>query len=165
MADKTFWKGEWHLVVRPNASDAKGRLGDACAPFVEGEDVKWVAEGAYGASGNFVAAQDATRPLPAAPLPSLGAWAYRVVTQADPWFQGRFSPERLELLLNELAREGWHVAGLATSDRATWTGSPGGGARQEMVILLERVVDEEYLLSERRRRGEGPVPASRDTRS
>ena len=56
MANKTFWKGVWRLIEQPSELDAKGRLGAPCPPFVEGEDVKWVAEGAYGASGNFVPA-------------------------------------------------------------------------------------------------------------
>lgn len=142
MANKTFWKGEWHLVAQLGAADANGRLGGACAPFLEGEDVKWVAAGSYGASGNFVRAIDASQP--ARPAPRLGTRAYKVVTQADPWFAGEFGPAKLEGLLNELGGAGWRVVGVAGP---------------ELVIVLERVVDEAHV-AEERRRGEVRSPAS-----
>jgi len=139
MPNKTFWKGEWRLIEQPDPLDAKGRLGAPCSSFVEGDDVKWIAEGAYGASGNFVPAMQAALPLP--PLPGLGARIYRVVTPADPWFAGKFGPEKLEERLDGLGREGWRAVGIA-------------GTRADPAVLLERVVDEEYLSHARRRREE-----------
>lgn len=139
MPNKTFWKGEWRLIEQPDPLDAKGRLGAPCSSFVEGDDVKWIAEGAYGASGNFVPAMQAVLPLP--PLPGLGARIYRVVTPADPWFVGKFGPEKLEERLDGLGREGWRAVGIA-------------GTRADPVVLLERVVDEAYLADARRRREE-----------
>jgi hypothetical protein len=152
MANKTFWKGGWHLVVQQNPSDAKGRLGVPCPIFVEGTDVRWVADGVYGASGHFVRAVDAS--LPVLPLPRVGDRAYKVLTQSDPSFAGKFSPGRLEEILNEMGVDGWRVVGVTASDRATWFGSADGGARQELVVVLERTVDEALVVEERRRRGE-----------
>ncbi|HET8732364.1 MAG TPA: hypothetical protein VFM45_01205 [Anaeromyxobacteraceae bacterium] len=154
MADKTYWKGGWCLVVRGNTSDAKGRLGAPCPLFVEGQDVKWVAEGNYGASGHFIRAEKASPPPP--PLPALGSRVYRVITQSDTWFKGAFSPELLERLLNELGQGGWRAVGMTASDSGTWSGSVAGGPRSELVILLERVVDEAFLLDETKRAGELP---------
>jgi hypothetical protein len=151
MADKTYWKGEWHLVVGGNAADGKGRLGAPCPLFLEGQDVRWVAEGTYGASGHFVRAEKESRPAP--PLPLLGSRVYRVITQSDEWFRGAFSPELLEQLLNELGQGGWRVVGMTASDSGTWSGSVAGGMRQEMIILLERVVDEAFLVDETKRVG------------
>jgi hypothetical protein len=142
MANKTFWKGEWRLVEHPNPLDAKGRLGAPCPPFVEGQDAKWVAEGAYGASGNFVPAMHAAAPLP--PLPVVGDRTYRVVTPADPWFGGKFGPERLEERLDALGREGWRAVGIA-------------GNRADPVVLLERVVDDALSAEALRRREASPA--------
>lgn len=137
MPNKTFWKGEWRLIEQPGPGDAKGRLGPPCPPFVEGEDVKWVAEGAYGASGNFVPAVQGAHAAP--PPPGLGDRTYRVITPADPWFGGRFGPERLEELLNGLARDGWRAVGMA-------------GTRTDPMVLLERVVDEAHAVDAARPR-------------
>jgi hypothetical protein len=126
MANKTFWKGQWREIEQPNPLDPKGRLGGPCAPFVPGEDVKWVAEGAYGASGNFLPEVQVARAQP--PRPVLGDRTYRVVTPEDAWFDGKFTTVRLEERLNELGREGWRAVGVA-------------GTRHDPVVLLERTVD------------------------
>jgi hypothetical protein len=126
MANKTFWKGQWREIELPNPLDPKGRLGGPCAPLVPGEDVKWVAEGAYGASGNFLPEVQAVRAMPPSPEP--GDRTYRVVTPDDPWFDGKFSPRRLEERLNEMGREGWRAVGIT-------------GTRHDPVVLLERTVD------------------------
>jgi hypothetical protein len=137
MPNKTFWKGQWRLVEQPGTADGKGRLGEPCAPFVDGEDVKWVADGAYGASGNFVPAMQSAAPLP--PLPGVGDWTYLVITAADPWFGGRFSPERLEERLNDLGRKGWRAIGLA-------------GGRLDPLVLVERLVDDQVVADAQRSR-------------
>jgi hypothetical protein len=156
MANKTFWKGEWHLVVQHDPGDDRGRLGIPCPVFLEGTDVKWVAAGAYGASGHFIRALDSSRPVRA--LPRAGSRVYKVVTQSDPWFAGAFDPARLEAYLNELGGEGWQVVGVTSTERRSPAGSADPGAAQDMVVLLERLVDEAYLSEERRRRGEGVPP-------
>lgn len=75
-----------------------------------------------------------------------GQKEYRVITQADQWFMGKFSPERMTVLMNTLSAEGWRVIAVATADRATWFGSFGGSTRQEMVVFLERVVETETVV-------------------
>jgi hypothetical protein len=57
---------------------------------------------------------------------------YKVLTQKDRAFSGKFSPERLEAAINSYAGEGWRVAGTATAD------IPGFGQRQELIVVLER---------------------------
>jgi hypothetical protein len=59
--------------------------------------------------------------------------AYKVLTQKDRFFGGKFDPERLEEALNAYAAEGWKVAGVATADIATW-----GSSRQELVVIMSR---------------------------
>ncbi len=59
---------------------------------------------------------------------------YKVLTQKDKWFSGKFDPAKLEGALNSYAQQGWVLITCATAD------VPGGfgGARQEFVAVLER---------------------------
>ena len=57
---------------------------------------------------------------------------YKVLTQKDKWFSGKFNPETLESAIN--AEQGWRVISCATADFP----AVFGAARQEMVIILER---------------------------
>ena len=58
---------------------------------------------------------------------------YKVLTQKDKWFSGKFDPQNLEDAINAYAEQGWTVVGCATAD------IPGfGGSRQEFVTILER---------------------------
>jgi hypothetical protein len=157
MANKTFWKGAWHLVVQQDPADERGRLGIPCPMFQEGDDVKWIAAGAYGASGHFIRALDSSRPVRA--LPRTGSRVYKVVTESDPWFAGAFHPGRLEAYLNELGADGWHVVGVTSTARGSAVGAPDTSVGRDVAIILERVVDEGYLSEERRRRGEALSPA------
>jgi hypothetical protein len=59
---------------------------------------------------------------------------YRVLTQKDRVFGGKFDPQKLEAALNSYASEGWEVRGATTADIATSFGKD----RQEMIIILER---------------------------
>ena len=61
---------------------------------------------------------------------------YKVLTQKDKWFSGKFDPEKLEGALNAYASQGWYVV---TSATATINGFMTAG-REEMVIVLEREV-------------------------
>jgi len=58
---------------------------------------------------------------------------YKVLTQKDKWFSGKFDPEALEAALNSYAQQGWRVVG-------TCTGSFGGvgSSREEVVVVMER---------------------------
>lgn len=58
---------------------------------------------------------------------------YKVMTQKDRFFSGKFDPEKLEGAINAYAAEGWVFKGAATADIPSFT-----GARQEIVIIFER---------------------------
>ena len=58
---------------------------------------------------------------------------YKVLTQKDKWFSGKFDPGKLEQAINAYAEQGWKVISCATAD------IPGfGTARQEFIVVLER---------------------------
>ena len=62
-----------------------------------------------------------------------GVMQYKVLTQKDKWFSGKFDPEKLEGAINSYAAQGWRVCGVATAS------FPGfGGNRDEMVVVMER---------------------------
>jgi Domain of unknown function (DUF4177) len=90
-----------------------------------------------------VATGEEVRPLP--PKPPPGTKEYKVLTQRDEWFKGKFDPEKLQAAINHYAVEGWRMVGVAASDVGSWMGSfaprGGGATRQELVIFLERTVE------------------------
>ena len=60
---------------------------------------------------------------------------YKVLSQKDKWFSGKFDPAILEQAINAYAQQGWRVISCATAD------IPGfGGPRQEFITVLEREV-------------------------
>ena len=62
-------------------------------------------------------------------------YEYKILSQKDKWFSGKFDPALLEQAINAYAQQGWRVVGCATAD------IPGFGAtRQEFVTVLEREV-------------------------
>lgn len=63
-----------------------------------------------------------------------GRKEYKILSQKDKWFSGKFDPAKLEEALNSYARQGWRVVSCASADINTVI----GGSRQEMVIILER---------------------------
>lgn len=62
-------------------------------------------------------------------------YEYKVLSQKDKWFSGKFDPSVLEQALNAYAQQGWRVVGCATADIPSF-----GAARQEFITLLEREV-------------------------
>lgn len=58
---------------------------------------------------------------------------YKVMTQKDRWFGGKFDPEQLEKALNSYAQEGWQCISVATASIPAFT-----GMREEMIFILER---------------------------
>ena len=58
---------------------------------------------------------------------------YKVITQKDRMFGGKFNPERVQEALNSYAGEGWVLKGVATATFPTL-----GGGREELVMFLER---------------------------
>jgi hypothetical protein len=70
---------------------------------------------------------------PAAATAGEGKKEYKVITQKDKWFSGKFDPEKVEGALNGYAKQGWTMKGVATAS------VPGfGGQREEIVIIMER---------------------------
>jgi uncharacterized protein DUF4177 len=57
---------------------------------------------------------------------------YKVLTQKDRFFAGKFDPEKVETALNAYAEQGWRVVSMATAS------IPGGINREEIIILLTR---------------------------
>jgi Domain of unknown function (DUF4177) len=59
---------------------------------------------------------------------------YKVLTQKDRWFAGKFDPEKLEAALNGYASEGWKVIAATTAE------IPGAfsAKREELIVLMER---------------------------
>lgn len=58
---------------------------------------------------------------------------YKVLTQKDKWFSGKFDPQRLEEAINAYAQQGWVVKSAFSAE------IPGVfGNREEAIIILER---------------------------
>jgi len=58
---------------------------------------------------------------------------YKVISQKDRFFGGKFDPAQIERALNEYAQLGWTVVSAISAD------IPGiGGARNELVIIMEK---------------------------
>lgn len=58
---------------------------------------------------------------------------YKVLTQKDKFFIGKFDPMKLEDALNSYAEQGWRLVSCATADIPSL-----GGQRQEFIAVLER---------------------------
>lgn len=58
---------------------------------------------------------------------------YKVLTQKDRFFAGKFDPEKLESAINSYASQGWCVIAATTASIPSF-----GGAREEMIVILER---------------------------
>ena len=59
---------------------------------------------------------------------------YKVLTQKDKWFSGKFDPQRLEAAINAYAQQGWRVV------IATTASFPGffSSDRDELILVMER---------------------------
>jgi hypothetical protein len=71
---------------------------------------------------------------PAAPIVEVAnPKVYKVLTQRDKWFGGKFDAERLEAAINFHARQGWVV-------RSMTAGAIAGSSnnRDELLVLLEK---------------------------
>jgi len=60
-------------------------------------------------------------------------YEYKVLSQKDKWFSGKFDPSILEQAINAYAQQGWRVISCATADIAAF-----GSTRQEFITILER---------------------------
>ena len=59
---------------------------------------------------------------------------YKVLSQKDKWFSGKFDPETLENALNAYAQQGWRVVSITTATINAFIGNN----REELVVVLER---------------------------
>ena len=62
-----------------------------------------------------------------------GLKEYKVLTQKDEWFSGKFAPDLLEKAINAYASQGWRVIAATTASFPGFTGN-----REEMIIIMER---------------------------
>jgi hypothetical protein len=60
---------------------------------------------------------------------------YKILTQKDRFFGGKFDPEKLESAINSYVSEGWQVRAITS---ATFPGF--GSSREEMIVVLEKEV-------------------------
>jgi hypothetical protein len=58
---------------------------------------------------------------------------YKVMTQKDRFFGGKFDPEKLESAINSYAEQGWSVVSIATASIPSF-----GSSREEMIVVMER---------------------------
>lgn len=58
---------------------------------------------------------------------------YKVLSQKDKWYSGKFDPESLERALNAYAEQGWRVISCATADIRGF-----GTNRNEFIVIFER---------------------------
>ncbi|HTX98803.1 MAG TPA: DUF4177 domain-containing protein [Bacteroidota bacterium] len=58
---------------------------------------------------------------------------YKVMTQKDRFFGGKFDPEKLEEAINSYAAQGWEVVGIATAAISAMS-----SARDEIIVVFER---------------------------
>ena len=61
---------------------------------------------------------------------------YKVLSQKDKWFSGKFDPQRLEQAINSYAQQGWVVKAAFSAE------IPGifSASREEAIVILEREV-------------------------
>lgn len=59
---------------------------------------------------------------------------YKVLTQKDRFFGGKFDPMKIEGALNAYAVEGWKVVGVTTGEFPAAFGKD----RKELVVVMER---------------------------
>jgi hypothetical protein len=58
---------------------------------------------------------------------------YKIMTQKDRFFAGKFDPEKLESAINSYAEQGWEVVSVATASIPSL-----GRNREELVVVMER---------------------------
>lgn len=58
---------------------------------------------------------------------------YKVLSQKDKWFSGKFDPAVLENAINAYAEQGWVVKAAFTAQIPGFTGS-----REEALVIMER---------------------------
>ncbi len=135
-----------------NRLDAPGILGAASAPAMQKDPISDSAPAAGIQMGPPpvqpsiippVSAIQTPSPAPLAPLaplappaPRKGTKQYKVLSQFDPCFGGRFDPSILEQTLNFYAQQGWRAVSCTTAEFA---GAGGWNpAKPYFIAILER---------------------------
>lgn len=59
---------------------------------------------------------------------------YKVLTQKDKWFSGKFDPQKLEEAINAYAKQGWILKAAFSAEVPGFLNSN----REEAIIILER---------------------------
>ena len=90
---------------------------------------------------------------------------YKVLSQRDKWFGGKFDAERLEEALNFLAGQGWAVRSMAAGAIGGFAGEPRGAGRPARTGLTARGGPRRGRCGESAREGRGPSPACARTRA
>ena len=62
---------------------------------------------------------------------------YKVLTIGDKLLGGKFSPEKVEQIINSYAELGWRIVSITAADK---NGGFGGGGLQELVVIFEHDV-------------------------
>ena len=62
-------------------------------------------------------------------------YEYKILTQKDKLFSGKFDPSNLEAAINAYAQQGWRMIGCSTADISGF-----GRSRQEFIAVFEREV-------------------------
>lgn len=60
-------------------------------------------------------------------------YEYKILTQKDKWFTGKFDPETLERAINSYSEQGWSVRATATAKFPSLMAQ-----REEIIVILER---------------------------
>ncbi len=82
------------------------------------------------AASSFAAAPPEATPI----APGLAGKEYKLLTQKDKCFEGKFDLARLEEALNHYAHHGWVVRSMVTPHVMGFSGT----LKEEIVVLLER---------------------------
>jgi Domain of unknown function (DUF4177) len=82
---------------------------------------------------------------------------YKVLSQKDKWFSGKFDPDLLEKALNAYAQQGWQVVQSVTASMSGIIGSN----REEIIIILERdtVTNQNSAIEAMKRQTPSPPPS------
>lgn len=127
-ARKTFHEDSWREF------SFEGTLGERCEAPTAGERARWAKE------DQLLSPENRFPAITEAPPP--GTKVYRVITQRDEFFGGKFDPVTLTMLINKFALDGWRVVAITAADVSTFFGTfwAGRDAREELVVFLEKTI-------------------------
>jgi Domain of unknown function (DUF4177) len=65
----------------------------------------------------------------------MNGFEYKVLTQKDRYFGGKFDPLKLQTAMNSYAQEGWRVVCVTSASAVAM-----GTNREELIVVFERAV-------------------------